>query len=163
ADSAVPRFELQEPVMNMLPKKTLILAIAAVIGAGAHAAPAGDVAVRVKALNDLLAEQWEYQLKETPEFATILGDYRYNDKFSDLTIAHRRKQKSDAEAFVKRFEAIDTTGFAEQDRLNKELMLRQLDNGIKATDLKLYEMPVDQFNGVHLLLAQFVAAIPFDS
>src|SRR5262249_18376197 len=97
------------------------------------------------------------------EFATILGDYRYNDKFSDFTIAHTLKQKSDAEAFVKRFEAIDTTGFAEQDRLNKELMLRQLDNGIKATDLKLYEMPVDQFNGVHLLLAQFVAAIPFDS
>jgi len=29
--------------------------------------------------------------------------------------------------------------------------------------LKLYLMPVDQFNGVHLMLAQFVPLIPFDS
>ncbi|HSC10232.1 MAG TPA: DUF885 family protein [Rhodanobacteraceae bacterium] len=150
--------------MNRIVRTTMALALVAAFGAAtAHAAPAADVQARVKALNELLAEQWEYQLKESPEFATILGDYRYNDKFSDFSIAHAQKQKKDAQAFIARFEAIDTTGFDEQDRLNQQLMVRQLKDGIRSVDLKLIEMPVDQFNGVHLLLAQFVTALPFDS
>jgi len=148
--------------MKRLSHKFLPLILASSIASLAHAAPA-DVPTRVKALNDLLAEQWEYQLKESPEFASILGDYRYNDRFSDITIAHTLQQKKDAQAYLARFQAIDTTGFSEQDRLNQELMVRQLKDGIRFTDLKLYEMPVDQFNGVHLQLAQFVAALPFDS
>ena len=150
--------------MNRTARKTLALALVAAFGATtAHAAPPADVSARVKALNELLAEQWEYQLKESPEFATILGDYRYNDRFSDLSLAHAQQQKKDAQAFVTRFEAIDTTGFDEQDRLNQQLMVRQLKDSIRATDMKVIEMPVDQFNGIHLLLAQFVAALPFDS
>ena len=150
--------------MNRIARKTMALALVAAFGAAsAHAAPPADVATRVKALNELLAEQWQYQLKESPEFATILGDYLYNDKFSDLSIAHAMQQKKDAQAFIVRFEAIDTTGFDEQDRLNQQLMVRQLKDGIRSVDLKLIEMPVDQFNGIHLLLAQFVSALPFDS
>jgi len=150
--------------MNRIARKTMALALVAAFGAAAaHAAPAADVSARVKALNELLAEQWEYQLKESPEFATILGDYRYNDKFSDLSLAHAQQQKKDAQAFIARFEAIDTAGFDEQDRLNQQLMVRQLKDGIRSVDLKLNEMPVDQFNGIHLLLAQFVTALPFDS
>ena len=150
--------------MTRLTLSAMTLALAFAFAAPpAAAAPASDVAARVKALNDLLSEQWEYQLRESPEFATIVGDYRYNDRFSDFTIAHALQQKKDAQAFIGRFEAIDTTGFAEQDRLNQQLMVRQLKDGIRATDLKLYEMPVDQFNGVHLLLAQFVAIVPVDS
>jgi len=150
--------------MTRIRTKPLLLALAvAFCATAAHAAPATDVATRVKALNDLLAEQWEYNLKETPEFATILGDYRYNDKWSDITLAHAQQQKKDAQGWIKRFEAIDASGFSEQDRLNKELMLQQLKDGIRATDLKLNEMPIDQFNGAHLQLAQFVPALPFDS
>jgi uncharacterized protein (DUF885 family) len=79
----------------------MTLAIAATLtSSSVSAAPAADVATRVKALNSLLAEQWEYQLKESPEFATILGDYRYNDRFSDFTVAHAMQQKKDAQAFL---------------------------------------------------------------
>ncbi|HZP11646.1 MAG TPA: DUF885 domain-containing protein [Nevskiaceae bacterium] len=149
--------------MSSLEPKPLCFAFVLAFAANVQAAPAADVNARVKALNDLIAEQWQYQLKETPEFATILGDYRYNDRFSDITLAHAQQQKKDAQAFLARFQAIDASGFGEQDRLDKELMVRQLQDGIRQIDLKLIEMPVDQFNGVHLQVAQFVAAIPFDS
>ncbi|HXD51003.1 MAG TPA: DUF885 family protein, partial [Burkholderiales bacterium] len=141
--------------MIRITMKATAFAVACAFGATALAAPATDVAARVKALNDLLAEQWQWNLKEAPEFATILGDYRYNDKWTDPTIAHVQQQKKDNAAFLARFKAIDTTGFNEQDRLNQQLMVRQLGDNIRATDLKLYEMPLDQFNGVHLALAQF--------
>ena len=124
---------------------------------------ADDAAGRVQALNALLAEQWEYSLKDSPETATTIGDYRYNDKLSDLSLAHVQQQKQDAEAFLKRFQAIDTSGFTEQDRLNQELMVRQLQDNLKSIELKNYEMPLDQFGGIHLQMAQLVSAIPFES
>ncbi len=151
--------------MNQLFRKTLSLAVlaAAALGAAAPARAAEDVATRVKALDTLLAEQWEYTLKETPEFATIIGDYRYNDKLSDASLAHVQQQKKDAQDFLARFQAIDTSGFPEQELLSQQLMVKQLQDNLQGIELKTYELPLDQFNGAHLQMAQFVAAIPFDS
>ncbi len=45
--------------------------------------PNTSVDERVKQLHKLLDEQWEYTLRTGPEFASILGDKRYNDKLGD--------------------------------------------------------------------------------
>src|SRR5882757_1540357 len=42
-------------------------------------------------------------------------------------------------------------------------MVQQLQDTLKGIELKTYEEPLDQFNGLHLQMAQFVSAIPFDS
>lgn len=121
------------------------------------------LATRQKALNDLLAEQWEYTLKQSPEFATILGDDRYNDRWSDGSLASVAVQRKAAEDFLARFEAIDSSGFPETDRLNQQLMVNQLRDGLKSLDLKLNEMPLDQFNGAHLQYPQFALLVPTDT
>lgn len=149
--------------MPRITVKPLLFAVVLAFGVHPPARAADDVAARVKALDALLAEQWEYTLKHTPEFATILGDYRYNDRWSDASLAATVQQKKDNEAFLARFKKIDTTGFGDQDRLNQQLMVRQLGDNIRTIDLKLNEMPLDQFNGVHLQLAQFVSLMPFDT
>ena len=46
-----------------------------------------DLEARRKQLAGLLDEQWEYTLRTHPEFASILGDKRYNDKLSDCSQA----------------------------------------------------------------------------
>ncbi|MFC4764182.1 DUF885 domain-containing protein [Dyella koreensis] len=122
-----------------------------------------DVATRVKALNALLAEQWQHSLENAPEFATILGDLRYNDRWSDTSLAHVAAERKVTEGFLKRFEAIDTTGFSEEDKLNQQLMVRQLKDNLRGVDLKLYEMPLEQMSGIHLQLPGFVSSIPFDT
>jgi len=147
----------------------LALAGSVTLAAPLQAAPAaqsvakGDVASRVQTLNALLAEQWEYTLKNSPEFATILGDLRYNDHWSDVSLAHMRADHQATQDFLKRFEAIDTSGFPDSDKLNQQLMVRQLKDSLRSYDLKLYEMPLDQMSGVHIALAGFVSSIPFNS
>ncbi len=147
----------------------LALAGSVTLAAPLQAAPAaqsiakGDVASRVQALNALLAEQWQYTLKNSPEFATILGDLRYNDRWSDASLTHLQADHQATQDFLKRFEAIDTSGFADSDKLNQQLMVRQLKDSLRSYDLKLYEMPLDQMSGVHIALAGFVSSIPFDS
>jgi uncharacterized protein (DUF885 family) len=155
----------RSPMKFRIPRRLALAAAAAFLAAVATVSVAAtdDVAVRVKALDDLLSEQWQYQLKDSPEFATIFGDYRYNDRWSDLSAGHRAQQVKDAERFLARFKAIDTTGFGEQDRLNRDLMVRQLKDTLTYTELKLNEMPLDQFAGLHLQAAQFVSAIPFET
>jgi uncharacterized protein (DUF885 family) len=138
------------------------LALSAACAASVQAAPA-DVSTREKALNDLLAEQWQHNLENSPEFATILGDLRYNDRWTDASLAHQQAEVAKAQEFLKRFQAIDTTGFSADDKLNQQLMVRQLQDALKAHQLKLDEMPLDQMSGAHLQLAGFISSIPFDN
>lgn len=122
-----------------------------------------DVAPRVAALNTLLAERWQYKLNHSPEFATILGDLRYNDRWSDASLAQHAVEHKATADFLKRFEAIDTRGFSDSDKLNQQLMVRQLKDSLRSDELKLYEMPLDQMSGAHLQLAGFVSSIPFNN
>lgn len=121
----------------------------------------GSVEVRKAALDKLLGEEWEYELRESPEMATMIGDYRYNDKLSDASLTHIRVSNEESKRWLARFEAVDTTGFAEQDALNKQLMVRNLKEGLEGYALKGYEMPVNQMSGIHLEMAQFVPLVPF--
>lgn len=145
-----------------------VTVISSTVASPAQAAPAtqvaqAGVATRVKALNALLAEQWQHTLQNSPEFATILGDLRYNDRWSDLSLAHAAAENKVTADFLKRFEAIDTSGFSDTDRLNQQLMVRRLKDNLKSYDLKLHEMPLEQMSGIHLQLAGFVSSIPFNN
>ncbi|EXB34542.1 DUF885 family protein [Acinetobacter baumannii] len=122
-----------------------------------------DVSVRVKALNQLLQEQWEYALKNSPETATVLGDLRYNDRWTEFSKNQIEKDKKTTQNFLKRFEAIDSTGFSATDQLNKDLMIYQLKETLKNYDLKLYEMPFNQMWGLHLQFPGFISSIPFNN
>ncbi len=123
----------------------------------------GGLESRRAQLKQLLDEEWEYELRESPEQATTIGDYRYNDRWSDISLAHAQVQKQDALKWVSRFEAVDTAGFPEQEKLNRTLILRNLKTRIEGIDLKAYEMPVDQFGGLQLQLPELIPLIPFDS
>jgi uncharacterized protein (DUF885 family) len=112
-------------------------------------------------LNDLLKEEWEFELRSQPEAATIYGDNRYNDKLTDYSLAAIEANYRQSQAFLRRFQAIDPSHLPEQDQLSKELMIRNLRRSIENFDLKLHEMPIDQFNGLHLQYAQLVAIFPF--
>ena len=81
---------------------------------------------RRKELKQLIADEWEYEMRESPESATAIGDYRYNDRWSDNSLAHIQQQKQDINKWLARFTAIDTTGFPEQEKLNQSLMVRNL-------------------------------------
>ncbi|MEO8777381.1 MAG: DUF885 family protein [Rhodanobacter sp.] len=115
------------------------------------------------ALDALLAEQWQYQLKESPEQATTIGDYRYNDRWTDYSLAHVEVTRAATASFLKRFKALDTQGLDEQRSLSLKMMEQQLKDQLESIRLKNYEMPMDQINGVQLMLPGFVATIPFDS
>ncbi|HEX7137502.1 MAG TPA: DUF885 family protein [Vicinamibacterales bacterium] len=124
---------------------------------------ASDLDKRRKALNDLIVEQWEYSLRVSPEYASILGDKRYNNQSSDASAAAARRDNEENKKFLHRFEAIDTRGFSEQERLNKLLMVKNLRDSIEGFEWKDWEMPVNQMGGIHLFAAQMPSYLTFQT
>jgi len=124
-------------------------------------APVAPVDERRKQLDALLAEQWEYTMKYSPEFASILGDRRYNDQWTDASPEAFAADLVETKKFLDRFDAIDTTGFPEQEALNQQLMARSLRVKLDGARFERWLMPVDQFAGAHLQLPQLVPVLSF--
>jgi uncharacterized protein (DUF885 family) len=81
---------------------------------------------RLDAQNALFEEQYQSDLVRRPEHAAAVGDFRYNDRLNDYSLAFVQKQHEIDEAFRTRLAAISTDGFAEQDALSHDLLLRSL-------------------------------------
>jgi uncharacterized protein (DUF885 family) len=121
------------------------------------------VAERLAAQNALFDEQYESDLRNFPERATSFGDYRYNDKLGDRSLAGIVERNKTDEDFLARLQAISTGGFSDQDQLSHDLLIRVLQQRVADFNLKEYEMPINQQYGVHTALADLPLAVPFDS
>ncbi len=121
------------------------------------------VADRLSAQNALFEEQYQADLRNFPERATAFGDFRYNDKLADYSLAAIGARHRADQAMLARLEAIPTTGFSDQDQLSHDLLVRVLRQRMDDYDLKEFEMPINQQNGIHTGLADLPLSVPFDS
>jgi uncharacterized protein (DUF885 family) len=120
-------------------------------------------AQRSKDLSKLLNEIWEDRLKHSPELASYLGDKRYNDQLSDYSTQEVNAALARGRGFIQRLSEIDTTGLPDQERLSADLMLRSLIDDQEGAKFKEWEMPVNQFSGLHTDLPRLVENLQFDS
>jgi|HubBroStandDraft_1064217.scaffolds.fasta_scaffold00505_15 uncharacterized protein (DUF885 family) len=127
------------------------------------ASPSASVDSRRQQLFSLFDEEWQYELRTNPEWATMLGDPRYNDRLSDNSPEFFRADIEQKQKFLTRFQAIDAAGFSRQDALSRELMIRQLQQEIEGAQFKQWEMPVNQMGGLHLELPDLVTLTPFNA
>jgi len=139
----------------------LILSLLGPLGYAGQTLPGLDA--RRKALTDLLAEQWDYRMRTSPIEATIYGDKRWNDQLGDFSEEAVEKDLRETRKFLARFEAIDSTGFPDQEALNKELMVRDLEMQLEGVRFKSWEMPVSQMEGIHIFLPMLPSLAPFES
>ena len=109
----------------------------------------------------LLDQEWEWEMESSPEYATDLGDNRFNDRLSDYSAEFALKQVDRARDFLKQFEAVAEKSLAGQDVLNRQLMIRRLQMRVEGARFKDWEMPVNQMNGPHLFFPELPIVSPF--
>jgi uncharacterized protein (DUF885 family) len=140
------------------------LAVLGVLGLAclvfAETAPVAD---RVAKQNALFEESYQAFLKNFPERATAFGDYRYNDKLAQYSLAEITRQHAEGDDFLARLKAIPTDGMGDTDLLSHRILEHQLERADVNYALKNFEMPINQQNGVHTQLADLPNAVPFDS
>lgn len=114
-------------------------------------------------LHSLFDEEWQYELRTSPESATALGDNRYNDRLSDYSAEFYRNDLDENRKFLARFEAVPTEGLSPQDRLSRELMIRNLREQIEGAQFKSWEMAVTQNGGPQIELPDLITITPFNT
>jgi len=124
---------------------------------------AGDVATRSRQLNKLFDDYWQDKLKHDPEFATYLGDKRYDSELTDHSPAAVNDALARGRQFIDRLSGIDTTGLSKQDQLSAELLLRTLIEDQEAAPFKEWQMPVTQYEGIQVDLPQLATHTSFDT
>lgn len=116
---------------------------------------------RRKALNDLFHEYWEDRLRHEPEFASEIGDKRYNDQTSDYSVQAVNDQLAREQNFLMRLAAIDPTGFTEQEKISQDLLIRKFELDQEGAEFKEWEMPVNQMDGIYSDYPQLAAELSF--
>lgn len=78
-----------------------------------------------KALHDLFAAAWEQEMRQHPEEASLLGDRRWNDRWTDKSLeayARRDQENQDVLAGLKK---IDRNALSKTDQLNYDLFQKR--------------------------------------
>ena len=146
-----------------MPAAMLALALLPFLTGVASVPFPADEQAQHKTLRALADDYWEFYLSENPEAATVLGEYKYNAKLTDYSLARVEVVRARAAALLKRVKAIGTEHLSAADRLDQQLLLQLLNDQLEAIRLKNYELPINQMDGVHLRLPQIATVAPFDS
>ena len=120
-------------------------------------------AVRSRDLSRLFNDIWQDRLKHEPEYATYLGDKRYDTELTDYSPRAVNDALARGRGYIERLSAIDTTGLPHQEQLSAELMLRSLIEDQEGARFKEWEMPVNQYDGLQLDLPQLAEHTSFDT
>jgi uncharacterized protein (DUF885 family) len=112
-------------------------------------------------LKALFASMWQDRLQHDPEFATSIGDNRYNNLLDDRSVAAYDDALARGAAYLTQLAAIPTNGLSEQDKLSKDLMVRTLVEQQAEAVFKPWELPVNQFYGIQVDLPALQGICPF--
>jgi uncharacterized protein (DUF885 family) len=122
-----------------------------------------SVADRSRELNKLFDDIWQDKLRHEPEYATQLGDKRYDSDLTDYSPRAVNDSLDRGRAYIERLSMIDATGLPQQEQLSAELMLRSLIEDQEGAKFKEWEMPVNQYDGIQVDLPEMVEHTSFDN
>jgi uncharacterized protein (DUF885 family) len=132
-----------------------ILALFAPLAAGA----ADSAADQARALFD---RDWQWRLQQQPEFATTIGDHRYDARLSDTSLAAVRESTAHEKRMLDAIRDIDRSQLTGQDRLSYDLFVDDKERKLAAAAFYPYDpQPVTAQDGIHIRFPQLVAQMPF--
>ncbi|QSX75714.1 DUF885 domain-containing protein [Lysobacter arenosi] len=140
----------------MLRPVLLAAAIAACLSmplAATAAQPSAEVAkptrnAATQALYALFDEEWERDMRESPEEASYRGDKRFNDRWTDMSmVAIQSRMDGDRKA-LQRLRAIDRKALSASDQLNYDVFAWDLEKAVERQKYREYLSPVGHSGGV---------------
>ncbi|MES3024111.1 MAG: DUF885 domain-containing protein [Pseudomonadota bacterium] len=114
------------------------------------------------ALHKLFAEEWERGLRDSPEEASYQGDRRYNDRWTDMSLAAVGARDAANKAALARLQKIDRKALSEIDKLNYDTFEWQLKQAVARQVYREHLIPIGMSGGVQTL-DNTVELLPFKS
>lgn len=121
------------------------------------------LAQRQKQLHDLLDAIHQYRLKTHPEYASEIGDKRYDADLTDYSASAWEQRLNQDNAFMMKLAQIDTTGMTAAETQAQAKALHALIAQQAAGASRPWETPVTATSGLPFSLAQLPAKLHFQS
>ena len=116
-----------------------------------------------KKFHSILDNEWKGNAEKYPEWATRLGDNRFNDKLNDAsyeTIIYRQEK---ATKLLDKIKEINRNSLSSDDQLNYDLFFNGILFGIEGNVYLSYLMPISQMGGIQIGFAGIADYMPFKS
>ncbi|MEW6021217.1 MAG: DUF885 domain-containing protein [Pseudomonadota bacterium] len=112
----------------------------------------------------LFKRDWEWQLEHAPEYATTVGDARYNARLSDTTLAASKAALDHARSALAEARALDRSALGPQERLSLDLFIVDKERQLALFAFHPFDpQPITAWDGLHVRLPRLVAQMPFAS
>ncbi|WP_444929236.1 DUF885 domain-containing protein [Microbulbifer sp. SSSA002] len=111
--------------------------------------PSAWAATATEALQGVIADHWQYTLREDPISAGRVGVSDYNRELPGVTAEDRLRRIEAERAFIRRLEAIDKRKLSASDRVNSELLSWVLASSVEHKELFLDRIPLNTFSSFY--------------
>jgi uncharacterized protein (DUF885 family) len=111
-------------------------------------------------LQQLFADDWEVRLRESPLFATSLGDTRYRGQLGGAGLADAERRTADSRRMLERLRAIPRDSLSPGDRINYDIFERAKREDVEEAELGLHLIPITNREGFHTFFPQLPDQVP---
>ena len=101
-----------------------------------------------KALHELFASEWDYQMEQYPTWASRLGDRRWNDRWGDRSLDAIDKRHRHKLEVLTKLKAMNREAFSPSDRLNYDLFVKDYQDEVDGYRYRWYLIPLNQRGGI---------------
>jgi len=146
------------------------LGLALLAGCGGATSPASPASAPTMSrsaasaqLEQLFAEHWDFSMRESPVFATSVGDHRFNDRLGQVTPEAQARRAAANREFLRRIEAIDRDALAREEQISYDIFRLQREDAIASHGFRAYLMPITTFGDFHTSFPQLHERVPLST
>ncbi len=118
------------------------------ISSEARSAESDDKKTTAKDFHQLIENEWQWTLQDDPEFASWLGDHRYDQRWQDLSLDAIQRRHEYRKSVLENLAKIDSTLLSKQDRVSYELFRGQYEDSVEAYKFGWHLVPLTQRGGI---------------
>ena len=112
----------------------------------------------------LYEREWQWQLRQQPEFATSIGEHRFDALLSDTSLAARAAAVEHTRDVLHQARQLNRAELEGQDRISYDLFIARHERMLAASAFTPFDpQPLSSADGLHVRLPRLVAAMPFTS
>jgi uncharacterized protein (DUF885 family) len=115
---------------------------------GVQGAESDEAKAATRAFNQTVENEWQWTLHVDPEFASWLGDHRYDDRWQDLSLEAIQRRHEHRQSVLQDLAKIDSGLLSKQDRVSYELFRGQYKDSADAFKFGWHLVPLTQRGGI---------------
>ena len=125
--------------------------------------PAGAAADATSDLYTLFDDEWDYRMHEFPMFATDVGDHRFDDRLTSVSVKDEQRRARRSQEFLDRLERIDRDELSPADGINFDIFGRLLRDRLGEFEHRTYFMTITNRSGFHVSFARLPDQVPLNT